>query len=112
MDSIRYEKAQKLRDLKRIPYASKFDRSHTAAEGKEAKDGTKMTFAGRVVLFREMGKLTFATLQDHTGRLQIAFREEALGKEEYKLLQKLIDLGDFIGVIQPIAKFCFINSNI
>jgi lysyl-tRNA synthetase class 2 len=45
-----------------------------------------------------MGKLTFATLQDHTGRLQLAFRDEVLGTEEYKLLQKLIDLGDFIGI--------------
>jgi lysyl-tRNA synthetase class 2 len=45
-----------------------------------------------------MGKLTFATLQDHSGRLQIAFREEAVGAEEYKLLLKMIDLGDFIGV--------------
>lgn len=98
MDNVRLEKAQKLRDLKRLPYAAKFDRSHTAIEGKELKDGKKLSVAGRVVLFREMGKLTFATLQDHTGRLQIAFREEVLGKEEYKSLQKLIDLGDFIGV--------------
>lgn len=51
-----------------------------------------------MVLFREMGKPTFATLQDHTGRLQLAFKEEELGKDEYKLSQKLIDLGDFIGV--------------
>ncbi len=66
--------------------------------GHDAKDGTTMKVAGRIMLFREMGKLTFATLQDHTGRLQLAFREEELGKEEYKLLQKLIDLGDFVGI--------------
>src|SRR3989338_7444120 len=45
-----------------------------------------------------MGKLTFATLQDHTGRLQISFSEEIMGAEEYKRMIKLIDLGDFIGV--------------
>jgi lysyl-tRNA synthetase class 2 len=50
------------------------------------------------MLFREMGKLTFAQLQDHTGRLQLAFREEELGKDEYKLLQKMIDLGDIVGI--------------
>ena len=98
MDPIRYEKAEKLRAIGRIPYAKKFDRSHTLDAGKKAKDGTEMNVAGRVMLFREMGKLTFATLQDHTGTLQLAFREEILGKEEYKLLQKVIDLGDFIGV--------------
>lgn len=98
MDPIRYEKAEKLRQMNRIPYAAKFERSHMLKAGHDAKDGTTMTVAGRVMLFRDMGKLTFATLQDHTGRLQLAFREEELGKEEYKLLTKMIDLGDFIGV--------------
>ncbi len=98
MDSVRFEKSQKLRAINRTPYAAKFERSHMLGAGHDAKDGTNMTIAGRVMLFREMGKLTFATLQDHTGRLQLAFREEELGKEEYKLLQKLIDLGDIIGI--------------
>lgn len=98
MDSVRFDKAEKLRALGRLPYAAKYARTHVLEEGRTAKDGTKMSVAGRVMLFRDMGKLTFATLQDHTGRLQIAFREEELGKEEYALLQKIVDLGDFIGV--------------
>ncbi len=98
MDPVRHAKAEKLRALKRTPYAAKFERSHTLKAGQESKDGTKVTVAGRVMLFREMGKLTFATLQDQTGRLQIAFRDEQLGNDEYKLLQKLIDLGDIVGI--------------
>ncbi|MDD5055454.1 MAG: lysine--tRNA ligase [Candidatus Peribacteraceae bacterium] len=98
MDPIRHEKAKHLRSLKCLPYAAKFERTHTLAEGKTFPDGKPLTVAGRVVLFRSMGKLTFATLQDHSGRLQIAFREEAVGAEEYKLLLKMIDLGDFIGI--------------
>ncbi len=98
MDPIRHAKAEKLRALKRTPYAAKFSRTHTMKAGQESKDGTRVKIAGRVMLFREMGKLTFATLQDHTGRLQIAFKDEELGKDEYKLLQKLIDLGDIIGI--------------
>lgn len=98
MDPIRFEKANKLRELKRIPYAAKFARTHTLQEGHDANDGAKLSVAGRIMLFRDMGKLTFATLQDHTGRLQLAFREEELPKDEYKLILKLLDLGDFIGV--------------
>lgn len=98
MDPIRHAKAEKLRSLGRIPYAAKFTRSCTLDEGKKAKDGASMTAAGRIVLFRDMGKLTFATLQDHTGRLQIAFREEQIGTDEYKQMLKLLDLGDFIGI--------------
>jgi lysyl-tRNA synthetase class 2 len=98
MDPIRFEKVEKLRNMKRLPYADKFERSMALIAGRNCPDGKDLTIAGRVVLFRDMGKLTFATLQDESGRVQIAFREEVLGSEEYKLLLKLIDLGDFIGV--------------
>lgn len=98
MDPIRYAKAQELRKLGKNPYASSFKRSHVLMDAKAVKDGTPCSIAGRVMLFRDMGKLTFATLQDHTGRLQIAFRKEEIGDENYKQLIKLIDLGDIIGV--------------
>lgn len=98
MDSNRVDKVQKLRSLSRQPYAAKFMRSHVLAEARNLADAASAKVSGRVVLFRDMGKLTFATLQDQSGRLQIAFREEVVGKDEYKLLCSLIDLGDFIGV--------------
>ncbi|MEQ1849207.1 MAG: lysine--tRNA ligase [Candidatus Peribacteraceae bacterium] len=98
MDPIRHAKAEKLRSMKRLPYAPKFERSHMLAEARTLKEKAKATIAGRVVLFRDMGKLTFATLQDQTGRMQIAFREEEIGKEEYALMLEAIDLGDWIGV--------------
>lgn len=98
MDQFRLEKANKLRSKGMQPYASCFDRTHTLIAAREANDGTKAAIAGRIVLLRDMGKMTFATLQDHTGRLQIAMKEEDLGKEQYKEMLSLIDLGDFIGV--------------
>lgn len=98
MDPIRFDKAKRLHALGRNPYTAQFKRTHALNDGHASQDGTKLVIAGRVMLFRDMGKLTFATLQDHTGRLQIAFKEENLGKDEYKLLLKLIDLGDFIGI--------------
>ena len=98
MDPFRLKKVEDLRAHGLQPYAAKFERTHTLIEGGKAHDDTAIRVAGRVVLFRDMGKLTFATLQDHTGRLQIAFREEIMGAEEYKRMIKLIDLGDFIGV--------------
>lgn len=97
-DPFRLEKAKQLRDSGTIPYAASYDRTHTLGEAKQLQDGMIASVAGRVMLFRDMGKLTFATLQDHTDRLQIAFREEVLGKEGYKKLLKLIDRGDIIGV--------------
>ena len=98
MDDVRLQKAEQIRKSGGIPYAAKYDRTHSLAKASGLKDGKAASIAGRVVLFREMGKMTFATLQDESGRMQIAFKEDALGKEPYSELQKLIDLGDIIGV--------------
>ncbi|MDB4978740.1 MAG: hypothetical protein JWM56_926 [Candidatus Peribacteria bacterium] len=97
-DPFRLEKAQKIRDAGKQPYASSFERTHTLLETKTLTDGMHAHTAGRVMLMRDMGKLTFATLQDHTERLQILFREDVLGKEGYAEILELIDRGDFIGV--------------
>ncbi len=98
MDPIRLQKANDLRAKGVLPYAAKFDRSHVLGDAAKTTDGTPLTVAGRVMLVRDMGKMNFLTLQDHTGRMQVLFREEDLGKEKCKELVKTIDLGDFIGV--------------
>ena len=45
-----------------------------------------------------MGKLCFAHLKDFSDRLQTAFSEKELGKEDYKFFLKNFDLGDFVYV--------------
>jgi len=54
-----------------------------------------VTVAGRVMLKRMLGKLTFATLQDESGRIQVSFQKDKL--EQYNALKK-IDLGDWLEV--------------
>jgi lysyl-tRNA synthetase class 2 len=98
MDPIRLEKAKKLKTAGQTPYAATFPRSHKLLQAKELPDGTDVSIAGRIVLWRDMGKVTFATLQDSTGRLQIIFKENETGAEKYAKALTLLDLGDFIGV--------------
>ncbi len=98
MDDIRLQKAQKLRDSGKNPYAASFDRSHSLIGAREEKDGTQVKIAGRVVLLRDMGKLAFATLQDQSGRVQIALQVETIGEASYTEFMDAVDLGDFIGV--------------
>ena len=98
MDPFRIQKAEKLRSLKAQPYASSFPRTHLLDEGHHAKDGAKVKIAGRVVLNRTMGKMTFMTLKDGSGKLQIAFKEDIVGKVPYTHALSLIDLGDVIGI--------------
>ena len=81
------------------PY--RYDVTHHAEPAREAFDrlsgsGEVISVAGRVMTIRGHGKTTFADLQDKTGRIQIYFKQDALG-ESYAGV-KLLDLGDVIGV--------------
>lgn len=109
---VRLQKMKALRESGINPYHNRFERSHEMADalklGEEGslreveaivKDPMKdlISLAGRVMTLRSHGKLTFAHLQDFTGRIQICFFEDLMGKERYKFLKKL-DMADFVGV--------------
>lgn len=101
---IRIEHRQALIDAGFAPYGQAFDSSHTAeqalkefAEIESGQEGGKVIVAGRVTAQRSHGKASFMDLTDRTGRLQLYFRQNALGDENYQLLDN-IDLGDTIGV--------------
>jgi len=97
-EQIRLQKLEKIRSAGINPYPEKYEKKHTLMECFESKEGKKVKTAGRIIMFRDMGKLTFAHLQDESGKMQIAFKQDDLGKDEYKQMLKMIDLGDFIGV--------------
>jgi len=67
----------------------------TDAETLEAK-AVVASVAGRMMLKRVMGKASFATLQDATGRIQLYVTRDALGEEAYADFKKS-DLGDILG---------------
>ncbi len=55
-----------------------------------------VSMAGRLMLKRVMGKASFGTLQDATGRIQLFVTKDALGDELYATF-KHWDLGDILG---------------
>jgi lysyl-tRNA synthetase, class II len=55
----------------------------------------RVSVAGRVVAWRDIGKLIFASLQDETGRVQLFFAKNDLTHFD---AAKKVDLGDIIGV--------------
>ena len=64
---------------------------------------TSVSFAGRIMSVRDMGKAAFAVLQDSEGRIQIYVRRDDICPGEDKsgydsLFKKLLDIGDIIGV--------------
>ena len=105
LEKVRLEKIQRLRAMGIEPYPNRAERTHTTqeairayeqaeAEGREAP--VQVIVAGRLRSMRPMGKITFAHIEDESGRLQLFFRANDLGRERLKLFNKEFDLGDFV----------------
>lgn len=118
---LRSQKLQELRDCGIEPYPAHYMPSQSlqalnlAAEqldsvghSDDAAAGTtqEVKIAGRIMLFRSMGKNAFLTLQEGSARMQIMFNREqtelvgftAEHENSMKFLEKKLDLGDWIGV--------------
>jgi lysyl-tRNA synthetase class 2 len=120
---IRLGKLARLRELGILPYAYKWDRTHTnagaiaafeeAGSGGQGVRGSgsdtrtpepldlgtqplEVRVAGRLMSRREHGKTQFGHIQDEAGRLQLYLRKDILGEEAFGRLS-LLDLGDFVG---------------
>ncbi len=120
----RSRKLKEMREMGIEPFPHRYEPSHHAEElhqkfqdveigsSEDAMSGKTqpVTIAGRLVLFRSMGKNAFAHLQDDTGRIQIMLNRdtsELLGFKQtnndqpaspLKFIEKKIDFGDILGV--------------
>ncbi len=85
-------------DFRRRDLAAKLNESH-GEKTKEALEKTPVaaSIAGRMMLKRPMGKVTFATLQDGSGRIQIYVSNDVTGEKQHEEF-KHWDLGDIVGV--------------
>ena len=99
---IRVTKIQELREQGIEPYPPRLPaaRTHTAAEARAAYDvlaeeHTTITVTGRIVLFRDQGKVIFLTVEDGSGRIQCYVRKDEIGDEPFAHAKKW-DIGDFI----------------
>ncbi len=85
------------------PYPHNYKPTHKAAELRskydlkaEEETSDEVVIAGRIMMMRVMGKASFVTLQDSTGKIQAYVRKDDIG-ENYKYFKKL-DIGDIIGI--------------
>lgn len=101
LEDIKQDKIRKLENFKSAgidPFPSvAFEKEKTIEVIKKAL-GEKAQVAGRIMLLRDMGNITFLHLQDQFGRIQIVLNKKEFDGD-YKLWVKNLDLGDFIGVI-------------
>lgn len=120
--NTRLTKLKEIQALGINPYPYRFLPSHTSSQlhqiydslevgsSEEASQGKtdSACIAGRLVLFRPMGKNAFAHIQDEEGRLQVMFNRdltqvtglspETADISPLKFIEKKLDLGDILGV--------------
>ena len=89
LEEIRLEKINTLRADGVEPYPTRAKRTHTsmeaiaAFEAVEESDGEVIaTVTGRLRSARNLGKISFAHIEDGEGRLQLFFRVNDIGKEK------------------------------
>jgi len=84
-----------------LPYLeTRFGPTRTAESTRERFDtleGASVRVAGRLMRVRAMGKASFAHVQDRSGEIQLYFKSDDLGEEQYRYF-KLLDIGDIVGV--------------
>lgn len=108
-DQIISERLKKLEELKHLgvnPYPNKYDVKNTASELQEkykklkaeGKSASRVKVAGRLMTFRDLGKIAFGTIDDGSGKIQITLQTGKTPGKETEFFKKYIDTGDFIGV--------------
>jgi len=99
LDSIREEKIKKLKNFQDQgidPFPSGPFEKENAAEVPEKAVGEQVKVAGRIMLVRNMGNITFMHIQDESGRIQLVLNKKEF-RDDYKFWTKNLDIGDFVG---------------
>ena len=104
------ERRAKLKSLREAgpAYPNDFVRNHLAGDLIEKYDSyerdaldlspVQVQVAGRLMLRRTMGKLSFGDLQDMSGNIQIFVADNFPGKKEHEFFKKQVDIGDILGI--------------
>ncbi len=109
MNKLRAERRQNLEEIKEMgldPFGSKYEAENKAREIKDnftELEGEQVSLSGRLMAVRSHGRASFADLQDFTGRIQLYFRQDEVGEEDYEFFQDL-DIGDIIGLEGEVFK--------
>ncbi|MEK6928669.1 MAG: lysine--tRNA ligase [Nanoarchaeota archaeon] len=114
-DEIIKERLKKIKELKNLginPYPHSYEKKHSLAELQkeynslkpEQKAKSSVKTAGRLLIIRDIGKITFGVLQDDSGKIQIVLQDTETSNKIIEFFKKYIDAGDFIGVEGPVFR--------
>ena len=99
---IRIEKLKAMQEAGQDPFqVMTAEQTHQSTEIKEqydALEGKEVSVCGRIIGRRIMGKASFVTVQDKSGRIQSYVSINDVGEEAYKAFKKQWDIGDIIEI--------------
>ena len=96
-EQVRRDKIEKIREVCN-PYPERYEITHEIKDVKDLEDGTTgVRVAGRIVFMRKMGKISFLTIRDIEGKIQLSIKVDIVGEEKYQFFKECFDIGDFIG---------------
>ncbi len=91
-------------DFSRENTAGKLDELYGAKTHEELEaTPVEVKIAGRMMLKRVMGKASFATLQDVSGRIQLYVTRDRIGEDVYADFKRW-DMGDILGAVGTLMK--------
>jgi lysyl-tRNA synthetase class 2 len=101
------EREKKITELRKKginPYPYSFEKKQNISECRKAKLKTKVKTAGRIMSKKEFGSLSFGTIRDDSGEIQIVIQSEKTPEKEMEFFKKYTDIGDFAGVEGEVIK--------
>jgi lysyl-tRNA synthetase class 2 len=91
-------------DFRRENTAGRLDELYSNKEREELETlPVEVRIAGRIMLKRVMGKASFATIQDLSGRIQLYVTRDGVGEDVYNDFKRW-DLGDIVGAVGTLMK--------
>lgn len=105
LKDLQKERLKKLKNIEKLgiePYPATSKRTHEISDARGSLH-KKVSVVGRLKSLRPHGKITFADLEDFTGRIQLFFSQAELKSGQYDFLGNL-DIGDFIQVEGEVFK--------
>ncbi len=64
------------------PYPERFEVNYELCDARELEDGVNgVRVAGRIILMRKMGKMSFLTISDIKGKIQVSVKLDMVGED-------------------------------
>ncbi|MCM8804360.1 MAG: OB-fold nucleic acid binding domain-containing protein, partial [Candidatus Omnitrophica bacterium] len=80
---LRIEKKKEFEELGIETYGRRFLKTNIS----DIKEGNYVKTAGRIMAIRKHGNASFADLVDWTGKIQLYFKKDIIGEENYNIFK-------------------------